>query len=106
MLPTCLLALTAIAAEPPALRQLCIRAPAVILARPLDPTNPTRFTVTAVLRGKGVGEGDEVRVAGLGEVASHDGKDAHTGEPRPRRVAAALLFLEPAESGWRALPAG
>lgn len=115
MLSCCLLiALTPAApAEPPRLRQLCIRAPLVVLARPADPEKPSRFTVLAVLRGRGVKTGDELRPAGLGGAPAWDDDtiDPETKKPRRRRIETALLFLEPAEvdgmrDPYRVMPAG
>src|SRR5262245_59448410 len=90
---------------PPALRQMCIRAPAVVLARPVDPLKPTQFTVAEVLRGKGVKVGDRIS-AGLiqKEVESFDEPDLETKKPRPRKVVLALLFLEPAEVDGKLAP--
>jgi len=117
MLSCVIIAALATAAEapksPPTLRELCIRAPLVVLARPVDPYLPNRFTVTAVLRGKGVKVDDELLPQGLSELAvrSFDGIDPETKKPRPRRVEAALLFLERAKasgkhSPFRVLPVG
>src|SRR4051812_23642933 len=98
LLSCCLFAAAVIPAEPPSLRELCIRAPAVVLARPADPHSPTSFVVTAVLRGKGVAVGDTVSPRGLAakDVRSSDAIDPETKKPRLRRIESALLFLRPA----------
>jgi hypothetical protein len=100
-------------APPPSLRELCVQAPVVVLARPIDPVTPTRFTVLSVLRGKGIGPGSKLIPQGLAEkdVKSYDEVNPQTKKPRPRLIDQALLFLEPVEtkgerSGYRVLEAG
>lgn len=104
MLSTCLILASLAPAEaappPPTLRELCIRAPHVVLARPADPHSPTRFTVLAVLRGKDLRAGEKLTPMGVTakQVQSFDEVDPRTRAPRPRKVGLALLFLEPARS--------
>jgi hypothetical protein len=107
MLSTCLLLAALGPAEtrvlrlpPPTLRGLCVQAPVVVLARPVDPTTPTHFTVLVVLRGKGqVKVGQRLAPGGLvdRQMQSFDEPEAATKKPRPRRIDQALLFLAPGE---------
>src|SRR5438094_588236 len=96
----------------PTLRELCIQAPVVVLARPVDPITPTQFTVLAVLRGKEVKVGQRLAPAGLVEkkMQSFDQVDPNTGKPWPRRIDQALLFLQPGKSTekkpFAVMPAG
>src|SRR4051794_13199095 len=77
------------------LRKLCIDAPAIVLAEPVDPITPTRFKVLLTLRGKGLRPGQIVAPVGLTarEVQTFVEIDAKTGKGRPRRINQALLFL-------------
>jgi hypothetical protein len=93
---------------PPALRRLCLDAPAVVLAVPADPMTPLRFRVQEVLRGP-LEVGAMISPAGLqaDRVRTLDHANLIEGKPRPRRIVAALLFLErDAGKGWRVLPGG
>lgn len=90
-------------------RSLCLQAPAVVLATPLDAETPLRFRLTAVLRGKGLQPGEEIAPTGLdaARVRSFDAPNVADGTPRPRRIRQVLLFLEPtAGGGWAILPGG
>lgn len=90
-------------------RDLCIQAPVVVLAVPLDPVAPVKFRVSSVLHGKGLSAGDEVAPTGIdaAQVRTFDPPNVVEGSPRPRRVAHALLFLEPsAGGGWTLLRGG
>ncbi len=92
----------------PPLRQLCLDAPAVVLAAPTDPLTPLRFQVQSVLRGP-LRAGETIAPAGLqpGLVRTRDESNLVEGKPPPRRIAAALLFLERAGTGgWRIIPGG
>jgi hypothetical protein len=79
----------------PGLRGLAIRAAAAAVAAPADPVNPTEFVVRELLRGKGVRPGQRLSPGGLAayQVRSEDPPAPLHKEPRPRRVALALLFL-------------
>jgi hypothetical protein len=91
----------------PSLRKLCIDAPVVVLAQPVDPVVPTRFKVVLVVRGKGIRAGQDLAPAGLtaADVKTFDDKDPETGRFRPRRISQALLFLTGGASP-RLLPGG
>lgn len=96
--------------DPPVpLRRLCIDAPAIVLGVPLDPVAPKRFRVQAVLRGS-VKVGEEIAPEGLtaARVQTFEEPNVAEGKPRPRRIATALLFLEPSASGkgWRLAAGG
>ncbi len=116
MLSTCLLLAALGPAEtkellhpPPTLRELCINAPVVVLARPVDPVTPTRFDVLTVLRGKErVKVGQRLAPVGLVEkdMTSFDEADPDTKKPRPRRIDQALLFLQPGEGSLTVLRTG
>ena len=79
----------------PSLRKLCIDAPLVVLADPVDPVTPMRFKVVLVVRGKDVRPGQIMAPIGLAaaDVKTFDEKDLETGKFRPRRISQALLFL-------------
>lgn len=89
------------------LRRLCLDAPLVVLAAPVDPITPTRFRVQAVLKGS-VPTADTLAPTNLAadRVRSFDAPDFAERKPRPRHVARALLFLEPHGKGWKLLPGG
>jgi hypothetical protein len=119
MLTTCLLLAALAPAEsvemidrPPSLRELCIEAPVVVLARPVDPANPMRLTVLDVLRGRDVKVGQRVNLTGLVEaqIQSFDTPDPQTRKPRPRHIDQVLLFLTHSKAAmkdaWAVLPAG
>ncbi|MFO0880526.1 MAG: hypothetical protein U0840_24535 [Gemmataceae bacterium] len=93
----------------PSLRRLCIDAPVVLLAAPVDPLTPVEFRVSVSLRG-GLLPGETIRPQGLTaeQVRSFDEPDPMTKKPRPRRIAQALLFVEPMAGGkgYRLLPGG
>src|SRR5690348_5548040 len=95
-LPSCLALLLLVsgaqAGEP--IRRLAIAADVVVLARPLDPVNPTRFRVVEVLRGK-EGKAGEVLTPDLAPYAvrTFDPPDTPGGKPRPRPISLARLFL-------------
>src|SRR4051812_44326979 len=97
---TALLAGHAAASPSVPLRQLCIDAPVVVMAVPVDPLTPIRFRVTAVLRGKGIAVNDEVAPASLTPQRARTFDESSTGKPRPRHVERALLFLQPGGEGW------
>jgi hypothetical protein len=82
--------------QTPSLRKLCIDAPTILLAEPVDPATPTSFKVVLVIRGKGVRAGDTLTPEGLmaGAVRTME-TDPETHKPRPRRIVQALLFLAP-----------
>jgi hypothetical protein len=116
MLTTCLvlaalgLADTREVAGPPptTLRELCIEAPVVVLARPVDPVVPVQFTVLTVLRGKEVKLGQRIAPTGLveKEMRFFDEPDPQTRKPRPCQIAQALLFLRPGRGALAMLPTG
>jgi hypothetical protein len=116
MLPVCLVLATLAPADnlreagpaSPTLRELCIDAPVVVLARPVDPVVPVRFTVLSVLRGKEVRVGQVLAPRGLveKEVRFFDESDPQTRKPRPCRIDQALLFLRPGKSGLEVMPTG
>src|SRR5262245_38674374 len=93
---------------PPSLRRLCIDAPAVVLAAPVDPLTPLQFRVQSTLRGS-LRPGETIAPGGLiaKQVQTSDEPNVAGGKPRPRGVASVLLFLEPGEAGkgWKLLPA-
>jgi hypothetical protein len=91
-------------AHPPpvySLRQLTLGARAVVLAAPVDPAVPTRFTVREVLRGRGVKVGDVLAFEDgrPHQLLSSDPPPLPKAAPVPRRVGAALLFLGPESAG-------
>src|SRR4051794_33916329 len=75
------------------LRRLCLDAPAVVLASPLDPVTPTRFRVLSTLRGP-MKTGETIEPAGLDPdlVRSFEAPDLAARKRRPRRITQALLF--------------
>jgi hypothetical protein len=79
--------------SPPSLRELCIEAKTVVLARPHDPITPLRFRTLAVLRGKAPAE---LAPAGLAieMVRCDDEPDVANNRARPIRFSQALLFLD------------
>jgi hypothetical protein len=95
------------AGGPPSLRKLCIDAPAVVLAAPLDPAAPVRFRVLAVLRGRGIEAGQTLAPTGLtlAAVQTFDESEAATQTRRPRCVSLALLYLREGP-GHALLPGG
>jgi hypothetical protein len=90
------------------LRDLIIRADAVVLATPLNPTEPGAYRIQEVfLAGKALGRGDTVT---LPDTSPHNLRLMRQGppparKPRPRPVAQALLFLKGvtgSEGAWKA----
>jgi hypothetical protein len=84
-------------------RELVIRADAIVLAEPLDPANIQRFKVVELLKGNGLQKGDDFDLVDL---APHDprlpasdvqpaGRIRGKGQPELCRVSQALLFLRP-----------
>lgn len=89
------------------LRRLCIDAPTVVLAVPLDPLVPTQFRVLSCLRGKVPAETILAPVGLTAEqMTSYEEPDLARKKPRPRQIAQALLFLEQHKKEWRLLPGG
>ena len=100
-------------AEPVALRKLCIEAPLVVLATPVDPQVPTTFRVKRVLRSTGkttLAVGATVAPVGLdaARVRTAEEVDQQTKKVAPREIEQALLFLEPGADGksWKLMPTG
>lgn len=95
--------------DPIPLRRLCINAPEVVLAAPVEAATPTVFRVLVSLRGS-LKAGDSISPPGLTPelVRTFVEPDFVGKKPSPRRIDQAILFLEPGTGGkgWTVMPGG